>query len=136
MSALPSAAWPLHARVRPLSFLTAWPHCVASLRAAMACMQVAHIKCQQVLKTLRVVSDENLARAVALHLKRVVFIDKDVIIRTGMFSHGMYFISQGEVQIFVHVRRHLPRSASSPWDPPGTVWVTARLLLCCLLSAP
>ena len=43
--------------------------------------QVALLKCHNVLTALRVLHDENLARTIAMHLERVVFIDEDYVIR-------------------------------------------------------
>jgi CRP-like cAMP-binding protein len=36
-----------------------------------------------------------------VHLHRVVFIDQDYIVRRGEFSHGMYFIGSGAVDVLL-----------------------------------
>jgi hypothetical protein len=60
----------------------------------MRCVrQVALANCAAVLSLLRVNTDNNLARAVAAHLHRVVFVDGDLVIRRHEYSYGMYFIS-------------------------------------------
>ena len=63
--------------------------------------QIALLKCDSVLRTLRVVDDPNLARTIAIYLERVVYIDDDYIIRAGDYGRGMYFISDGNVEIFI-----------------------------------
>ena len=62
--------------------------------------EIAMLKCRDVLKALRV-HDDNLARKIALSLKRVVFVSGDCVLHEGDYGRGMYFITSGTVEIFV-----------------------------------
>ena len=63
--------------------------------------EIALLKCKMVITSLRIGTSEHLGRSLALVLERVVFVDKDYIIRTGDFGRGMYFISSGTVAVYM-----------------------------------
>jgi CRP-like cAMP-binding protein len=64
-------------------------------------LEVAMLKCHDVLDALEVLHERGLARHLALHLERVVFVDGDQIIHEGDVGKGLYFISSGSVAIFL-----------------------------------
>ena len=63
--------------------------------------EIAMLKCRDVLQALRVLDNDNLARKIALSLKRVVFVSGDCVLHEGDYGRGMYFITSGAVHIIV-----------------------------------